>query len=146
MYVCADNVYLQARIEDHSEYMLVLIHATPEGKKTDRFQVRVRESAQSWRELLIHVKQRELQITPQITVRDHALRYCKTLHEIFPHTPHQRCYVHKTVNVLHKIPLSVQTNMKKHLREIYYAPNRATTEAAIHVFTEKYHTKYHHAV
>jgi putative transposase len=147
VYVWADGVFLQARMEDHGECMLVLIGATPEGKKElIGFQVGVRESAQSWRELLIDVKQRGLQIAPEIAVGDGALGFWKALDEVFPGTRHQRCWVHKTVNVLDKVPLSVQANMKKDLREIYWAPNRATAEAAVDVFAEKYRAKYGRAV
>src|ERR1700756_4338319 len=147
VYVWADGVFLQARMEDHGECMLVLIGATPEGKKElIGFQVGVRESAQSWRELLIDVKQRGLQIAPEIAVGDGALGFWKALDEIFPGTRHQRCWVHKTVNVLDKVPLSVQANMKKDLREVYRAPNRVFAEAAIDVFAEKYRAKYSRAV
>ena len=147
VYVWADGVFLQARMEDHGECMLVLIGATPEGKKElIGFQVGVRESAQSWRELLIDVKQRGLQIAPEIAVGDGALGFWKALDEICPGTRHQRCWVHKTVNVLDKVPLSVQANMKTDLREVYRAPNRTSAEAAIEVFAEKYRAKYGRAV
>ena len=147
VYVWADGVFLQARMEDHGECMLVLIGATPEGKKElIGFQVGVRESAQSWRELLIDVKQRGLQIAPEIAVGDGALGFWKALDEICPGTRHQRCWVHKTVNVLDKVPLSVQANMKTDLREVYRAPNRTSAEAAIEVFAEKYCAKYGRAV
>ena len=147
VYVWADGVFLQARMEDHGECMLVLIGATPEGKKElIGFQVGVRESAQSWRELLIDVKQRGLQIAPEIAVGDGALGFWKALDEVFPGTRHQRCWVHKTVNVLDKVPLSVQANMKKNLREVYWAPNRAAAEVALDVFAEKYRAKYGRAV
>jgi transposase-like protein len=147
VYVWADGVFLQTRMEDHGECMLVLIGATPEGKKElIGFQVGVRESAQSWRELLIDVKQRGLQIAPEMAVGDGALGFWKALDEVFPGTRHQRCWVHKTVNVLDKVPLSVQANMKKDLREVYWAPNRAAAEAAIDVFAEKYRAKYGRAV
>ncbi|MEY9593216.1 putative transposase [Bradyrhizobium yuanmingense] len=147
VYVWADGVFLQARMEDHGECMLVLIGATPEGKKElIGFQVGVRESAQSWRELLIDVKQRGLQIAPEIAVGDGALGFWKALDEVFPGTRHQRCWVHKTVNVLDKVPLSVQATMKKDLREVYWAPSRASAEAAIDVFAEKYCAKYGRAV
>jgi len=147
VYVWADGVFLQARMEDHGECMLVLIGATPEGKKElIGFQVGVRESTQSWRELLIDVKQRGLQIAPEIAVGDGALGFWKALDEVFPGTRHQRCWVHKTVNVLDKVPLSVQANMKTDLREVYWAPNRAAAEAAVDTFAEKYRAKYGRAV
>ena len=147
VYVWADGVFLQARMEDHGECMLVLIGATPEGKKElIGFQVGVRESTQSWRELLVEVKSRGLTIAPEIAVGDGALGFWKALDEVFPGTRHQRCWVHKTANVLNKVTLSVQTNMKKDLREIYLAPNRASAEVAINVFAEKYGAKYDKAV
>lgn len=135
VYVWADGVFLQARMEDHGECMLVLIGATPEGKKElIGFQVGVRENTQSWRELLIDVKQRGLQIASEIAVGDGAFGFCKALDEVFPGTRHQRCRVHKTVNVLDKVPLSVQANMKKDLREVYWGrtgrpPRRRSTSS-----------------
>jgi putative transposase len=147
VYVWADGVYLQARMEDHAECMLVLIGATPEGKKElVGFQVGVRESAQSWRELLIDIKQRGLEIAPDLAIGDGALGFWKGIEEVFPSTRHQRCWVHKTANVLNKVALSVQVNMKADLREIYGAPTRAAAEAAIDVFADKYVAKYDKAV
>jgi putative transposase len=147
VYVWADGVYLQARMEDNAECMLVLIGATPEGKKElVGFQVGARESAQSWRELLVEVKQRGLKIAPEIAVGDGALGFWKAIDEVFPGTRHQRCWVHKTANVLNKVALSVQANMKKDLREVYLAPNRASAEVAIDVFAEKYGVKHDKAV
>ena len=147
MYVWADGVYLQARMEDNAECMLVLIGATPEGKKElVGFQTGVRESAQSWRELLIDIKQRGLEIAPDLAVGDGALGFWKAIEEVFPSTRHQRCWVHKTANVLNKVALSVQVHMKADLREIYRAPTRAAAEAAIDVFADKYSGKYDKAV
>jgi putative transposase len=147
VYVWADGVYLQARMEDQAECMLVLIGATPEGRKElVGFQTGVRESAQSWRELLVDVKRRGLKIAPDIAVGDGALGFWKSLDEVFPGTRHQRCWVHKTANVLNKVPLSVQANMKTDLREIYGAPTRSAAEMAIDVFAEKYGAKYDKAL
>ena len=147
VYVWADGVYLQARMEDNAECMLVLIGATPEGKKElVGFQTGVRESAQSWRELLIDIKQRGLAIAPDLAVGDGALGFWKAIEEVSPSTRHQRCWVHKTANVLNKVALSVQVNMKADLREIYRAPTRAAAEAAIDVFADKYRDKYDKAV
>ena len=116
VYVWADGVYLQARMEDHAECMLVLIGATPEGRKElVGFQVGIRESAQSWRELLVEVKRRGLAIGPEIAVGDGALGFWKALDELFPGTHHQRCWVHKTANVLNQVPKSVQPGMKESL-------------------------------
>jgi putative transposase len=147
VYVWADGVFLQARLEDHGECMLVLIGATPEGRKElIGFQVGARESAQSWRELLVEAKSRGLKIAPEIAVGDGALGFWKALDEVFAATRHQRCWVHKIANVLNKVALSVQGTMKTDLREIYLAPSRALAEAAIDVFAEKYRAKHDKAV
>src|SRR5258706_13560678 len=137
VYVWADGVYLQARMEPAAECMLLLIAATPEGKKElVGFQTGVRESAQSWRELLIDIKLRGLEIAPDLAVGDGALGFWKAIEEVFPDARHQRCWVHKTANVLNKVALSVQINMKADLREIYGAPTRVAAEAAIDVFAD----------
>jgi putative transposase len=147
VYIWADGVYLQARMENNAECMLVLIGATPEGKKElVGFQTGARESAQSWRELLIDIKRRGLEIAPDLAVGDGALGFWNAIDEVFPATRHQRCWVHKTANVLNKVALSVQVNMKTDLREIYAASTRASAEAAIDVFAEKYGAKYEKAV
>ena len=147
VYVWADGVYLQARMEADAECMLVLIGATPEGKKElVGFQTGVRESAQNWRELLIDIKRRGLEIAPDLAIGDGALGFWKAIEEIFPGTRHQRCWVHKTANVLNKVALSVQVNMKADLREIYGAPTRAAATVAIDVFADKYGAKYDKAV
>jgi putative transposase len=147
VYLWADGVYLQARMEDHSECILVLVGATPEGRKElVGFQVGARESAQSWRELLIDVKQRGLRIAPELAVGDGALGFWKALDEVFPGTRHQRCWCHKVSNVLDKVAKSVQGAMKNDLRNVYLAPSRTKAETAIDAFVEKYHTKYGPAV
>lgn len=147
VYIWADGVYLQARMEDDAACMLVVIGATPEGKKElVGFQVGVRESAQSWHELLIDLKARGLSIAPEVAVGDGALGFWKALEEIFPSTRHQRCWQHKLVNILNKVPKSVQPNMKADLREIRDAPDRATAETAIAIFVDKYAAKYPKAV
>src|SRR6201996_7912825 len=147
VYVWADGVYLQARMEPQAECMLVLIGATPEGKKELLgFQVGMRESAQSWRELLVDLKARGLAIAPELATGDGALGFWTALEEVSPTTRHQRCTVHKTANVLDKLPKSVQPAAKADLREIWKAPDRATAEAAIATFAEKYGAKYDKAV
>ncbi len=147
VYVWADGVYLQARMEPQAECMLVLIGATPEGKKElVGFQVGVRESAQSWRELLVDLKARGLAAAPELAVGDGAMGFWKALEEVFPATRHQRCWQHKLVNVLNKVPKSVQPNMKADLREVRDAPDRGTADRAIAAFAEKYGVKYPKAV
>jgi putative transposase len=147
LYVWADGVYLQARMEDHAECMLVLIGATPEGRKElIGFQVGIRESAQSWRELLVDLKARGLAVAPEIAVGDGALGFWKALDEVWPTVRHQRCWLHKTANILNKVPKSVQRAMKADLREVHGAPTRAAAETAIDIFAQKYGTKYPRAV
>jgi len=87
-----------------------------------------------------------LEIAPDLAVGDGALGFWKAIDEIFPGTRHQRCWVHKTANVLNKVALSVQVNMKADLREIYGASTRAAAEAAIDVFADKYTARYEKAV
>ena len=95
-----------------------------------------------WRELLVDIKQRGPEIAPDLAVGDGALGFWKAIEDVFQGTRHQRCWVHKTANVLNKVALSVQINMKADLREIYGAPTRAAAEAAIDVFADKYGAKY----
>jgi len=147
VYLWADGVYLQARMEPQADCMLVLIGATPEGKKElVGFQTGMRESAQSWKELLVNLKARGLAIAPQIAIGDGALGFWKALDETFPSTRHQRCWQHKTLNVLDKLPKSVQPNAHKDLREIWLSPDRAAANFAITTFAEKYAPKYDKAV
>jgi putative transposase len=147
VYVWADGVYLQARMEPQAECMLGLIGATPEGKKElIGFQVGMRESAQSWRELLVDLRARGLTIAPELATGDGALGFWKALEAVCPTPRHQRCTVHKTVNVLDKMPQSVQPAAKADRREIWTAPDRATAEVAVTVFAEKYGAKYDKAV
>jgi transposase-like protein len=142
LYVWADGVYLQARMEDHAECMLVLIGATPEGRKElVGFQVGIRERAQSWRELLVDLKARGLAVAPEIAVGDGALGFWKALDEVWPTARPQRCWLHKTANILNKVPKSVQRAMKADLREVHGAPTRAAAAAAIGIFAQKYGAK-----
>lgn len=147
VYIWADGVYLQARMEPQAACMLVLIGATPEGKKELLgFQVGMRESAQSWRELLVDLKARGLIIAPELATGAGALGFWKALEQVSPKTRHQRCTVHKTANVLDKLPKSVQPAAKADLREIWSAPDRATAETAVATFAAKYGAKYDKAV
>ena len=131
VYVWADGVYLQARMEPQAECMLVLMGATPEGKKElIGFQTGMRESAQSWKELLVDLKARGLSISPQVAIGDGALGFWKAIDEAFPTTRHQRCWLHKTLNVLDKFPKSMHPNAHKDLREIWQSPDRAAAIGA----------------
>lgn len=143
VYIWADGVYLQARMEPTAECMLVVIGATPEGRKELLgFQVGVRESAQSWRELLVDLKARGLGVPPKLAVGDGALGFWKALEEVFPGTRHQRCWFHKMSNVLNHFPKSMQPAVVADLREISHAATRAAALAAIETFKQKYGAKY----
>jgi transposase-like protein len=147
VYIWADGVYLQARMEPQAECILVIIGATPEGKKELLgFQVGIRESAQSWRELLVDIKARGLAMAPEIAVGDGAMGFWKALDEAFPGTRHQRCWFHKISNVLNKFPKSMAPAVKSDLQNIHHAPTRADAVAAIETFNEKYGAKYAPAV
>lgn len=147
VYIWAEGVYLQARMEPQAECILVILGATPEGKKeVVGFQVGMRESAQSWRELLVDIKARGLAVPPEVAVGDGAMGFWKALDEVFPGTRHQRCWVHKIANVLNKFPKSMQPTVKADLREIWQADIRAAAETAMDIFSEKYGAKYEKAV
>ena len=134
-------------MEPQAECMLVLMGATPEGKKElIGFQTGMRESGQSWKELLVDLKARGLVVAPQAAIGDGALGLWKALDEAFPTTRHQRCWVHKTLNVLDKLPKSMQPSAHKDLREIWLSPSRGAAEAAMTIFAEKYAPKYDKAV
>ena len=143
VYIWADGVYLQGRMEPDKQCILVLIGATPEGKKElIGFQSGYRESAQSWRELLADLKARGLVVPPELAIGDGALGFWKALEEEFGATRQQRCWVHKTMNVLNKLPKSVQSKAKADLKEIWMAEGRADAEKAFDRFLAKYHAKY----
>lgn len=142
VYIWADGVYLQARMEPDKQCILVLIGATPEGKKElIGFQTGYRESAQSWRELLGDLKARGLTVPPELAIGDGALGFWKALEE-FGATRQQRCWVHKTMNVLNKLPKSMQPKVKADLKEIWMAEGRAAAEKAFDRFLAKYEAKY----
>jgi len=134
-------------MEPDAECMLVIIGATPEGKKElIGFQVGVRESAQSWRELLVDLKGRGLGVPPDLAVGDGAMGFWKALEEVFPQTQHQRCWFHKIGNVVNKFPKSMSTNVKSDLNDIHHASTREEAAAALDRFEAKYGAKYQKAV
>jgi putative transposase len=147
VYVWADGVYLQARMEPVADGMLVMIGATPEGRKELLgFQVGVRESSQSWHELLVDLKARGLQVAPELAVADGALGFWKALDAVFPGTRHQRCWLHKIGNILNKVAKSIQPAVKRDLREIWLAPDLKAAQSALDTFETKYGAKYSGAV
>jgi transposase-like protein len=147
VYVWADGIYLQARLEDEKQCILVLIGATPEGKKElIGFTDGARESAQDWRELLLDLKRRGLTVPPKLAIADGGLGFWKALGEIWPTTRQQRCWVHKTANVLNKLPRSQQPKAKRSLQEVWMAETQAEAVVAFDAFIEGYRLKYEKAV
>jgi putative transposase len=147
VYLWVDGVYLEARLEDQAQCILVIIGATPEGRKElVGFADGIRESAESWRELLLDLKRRGLSVAPELAVADGALGFWKALGEVWPTTREQRCWVHKTANVLNKLPNSLQGKAKRALQQIWMAETKNDALAAFDMFVETYRTKYDKAV
>ena len=150
VYVWADGIYFNVRLEEPGnarQCILVLLGATAEGKKellaiADGY----RESEQSWLELLLDLRARGLLLDPELATGDGALGFWKALAKVFPKTRRQRCWVHKTANVLNKLPKSVQAKAKSMLHEIWMAPTRAEAEKAFGQFRETFRAKYAAAV
>lgn len=146
VYVWADGIYANIRLEDEAnakQCLLVLMGATAEGyKELITVQDGFRESEQSWKELLWDLKQRGLTIAPKLAVGDGALGFWAALRKLFPQTKEQRCWVHKTANVLNSLPKSVQPKAKGDLHEIWQAETRAEATKAFDNFLEKYAAKY----
>lgn len=146
VYVWADGIHAKVRLEDDAnqqQCLLVLMGATAEGQKeliavVDGY----RESKQSWRELLLNLKHRGLSLAPKLAVGDGALGFWAALREVFAETREQRCWVHKTANVLNKMPRSVQSKAKADLHEIWQAETREAANTAFDHFLEKYAAKY----
>ncbi len=147
VYLWADGIYLQGRMEDAKQCVLVIIGATPEGKKElVGFQAGYRESTQSWRELLAGFKARGLTMPPELATGDGALGFWKALDEVFPTCRHQRCWVHKTANVLNKLPKATQKTAKDGLHAIWMAQSREDAEKAMEGFKAMFGAKYPKAV
>ena len=143
VYIWVDGVHFGVRLEDASQCILVVIGATVDGKKEllamlDGY----RESAESWKELLWDLKQRGLTIEPKVAIGDGALGFWKALPQVFGTTREQRCWVHKTANVLNKLPKGQQAKAKAALHEIWMAENRAAAEQAFDHFLNTYEVKY----
>jgi putative transposase len=147
LYVWADGVYFAPRLEHERQCVLVLIGADANGKKEllaldDGF----RESEQSWHELLVRVRDENgLVIDPELATGDGALGFWKAARKVWPAVQAQRCWVHKTANVLNYLPKSVQNKAKADLHAIYEAASRADAEAAFDRFLAKYQAKYEKA-
>jgi len=147
VYIWADGIHVQARLEDNAQCLLVIIGATPEGKKELVGLIDgVRESALSWKQLLLDLKRRGLEAGPQLAVADGALGFWQAIEEVWPKTRGQRCWVHKTANVLNKLPKSQQSKAKLGLQDIWMAETRKDATSAFDAFIEIYGVKYEKAV
>jgi putative transposase len=147
VYFWVDGIHVQARLEDQAQCLLVIIGATPEGKKELVGLIDgVRESTQSWKELLLDLKRRGLSIGPELAVADGALGFWQAVEEVWPKTRGQRCWVHKTANVLNKLPKSQQGKAKKALQEIWMAETKKDALAAFDAVIEIFSVKYDKAV
>ena len=142
----ADGIHVNVRLEDDAnrkQCILVLIGATADGRKEliailDGY----RESEQSWSELLLGLKHRGLAMTPKVAVADGALGFWAAARKVFPEMREQRCWVHKTANVLNRLPKSVQPKAKSDLHDIWQAETRESANGAFDHFLEKYKAKY----
>jgi putative transposase len=143
VYLWVDGVHFNVRLEEDRQCILVLLGATADGRKeliaiADGY----RESEQSWMELLLDVKSRGLSIDPKLATGDGALGFWKALPKVFPTTRTQRCWVHKTANVLDKLPKRWQARAKEALHDIWMAETRQAANQAFDLFLETYGAKY----
>src|SRR4051812_18795367 len=143
VYVWADGVHFNIRLEEGRQCILVLMGATADGKKeliaiADGY----RESEQSWKELLLDCKARGLEIEPHLAIGDGALGFWKAMRQVWGTTKEQRCWVHKTANVLDKLPRGSQPKAKRMLHDIYMAEGRGKAEKAFDLFVKTYEAKY----
>ncbi len=143
VYFWADGIYFSPRLDHDKQCMCVIIGADELGRKellaiADGY----RESAQSWREILLDLKGRGLQVAPELATGDGALGFWKALREVYGTTREQRCWVHKTANVLNKLPKSAQPRAKQHLQNVWMAETRADAGKAFDFFLQAYGAKY----
>ena len=148
-YVWADGIHVNVRLEDEAnkrQCMLVIMGATASGEKEIiAIQDGYRESKQSWYELLLDVQKRGLKIDPKLAIGDGALGFWAALRLVFPKTKEQRCWFHKSGNILNKMPKSVQPKAKLDIQEIWKSPTKKEALKAIDHFVEKYGAKYEKA-
>ena len=143
VYVWADGVHFNIRLEEDRQCILVLMGATADGKKElIAIQDGYRESEQSWKQLLLDVKARGLTVDPKLATGDGALGFWKALKQVYPTTREQRCWVHKTANVLDKLPKRLQSKAKDSIHQIWMAEKRQDAEAAFDLFLKTYEAKY----
>ncbi len=147
VYIWADGIYSNIRLDDERQCLLVVIGALAGGRKQllavhDGF----RESELSWRELLEDLKARGLKLPPQLAVGDGGLGFWAALRKVFAATREQRCWVHKTANVVNKLPQSMQSKAKQALKNIYLAASRQAAGQALESFVGLYQAKFPKAV
>lgn len=143
VYFWVDGIYFNIRLDKDRPCLLVIIGALDNGKKElVAIHDGVRESKLSWKEVLQDLKKRGLTISPKLAIGDGALGFWSALEEEYPQARHQRCWVHKTANVLDKMPKSVQANAKKMIHEIYMAPTKQEGLKAFEGFIKLYEGKY----
>jgi putative transposase len=143
VYVWVDGIHFNVRLEEGRQCILIVMGATPEGKKElVAVQDGLRESEQSWRELLLDLKARGLTEPPKLAVGDGALGFWAALRKVFGETREQRCWVHKTANVLNHLPKGKQGKAKGMLHDIWMAELKADAERAFDLFVETYQAKY----
>ena len=143
VYIWADGIHFNIRLEEDRQCILVLLGATKDGEKeVIAIQDGYRESKQDWRELFLDLKSRGLTVPPKIAVGDGALGFWSALEEVFPTTIQQRCWVHKTANILNKMPKKVQQRAKNDLHQIWMAETREAAHKAFDLFLTKYEAKY----
>ncbi len=148
VYWWADGVYTGLRADDtDKQCLLVIIGVKPDGSK-ERVAIGdgLRESKESWRDLLLDLKERGLQRGPLLATGDGAMGFWAALNEVFPETRHQRCWVHKMANVLNALPQSLQSKAKADMKEIWMSPTLDAAERAFKRFVASYAAKYPHAV
>ena len=142
VYVWADGVYSGLRAEQAKLCALVVLGVNERGEK--RFLAMedgVRESTQSWREVLLKLKSRGMNV-PELAIGDGAMGFWAALEEVYPETREQRCWMHKTMNVLNCLPKSLQAKAKQALHAIWQAETKAEAEKAFDLFVETYEPKY----
>jgi transposase-like protein len=146
-YLWADGVYFNVRLEEERTCILVVVGANYRGEK-ELLAVRdgYRESEQSWKELLLELKERGLEIHPKLAIADGALGFWKALPQVYPSTRGQRCWVHKTANVLDKLPTSMQGRAKGAIHDIYRAEDKEHALKAYAAFQAAYEDKFPEAV
>lgn len=142
-YIWADGIYFNVRLSDERPCLLVIVGATVDGtKELLAIHDGIRESKLSWQEVLHDLKRRGLTQGPRLAIGDGALGFWGALEEGFPSCSHQRCWVHKTANVLDKMSKSVQVHAKKLIHEMYMSPTKVKGIEAFESFISLYEAKY----